>query len=71
MFNMVLLELVDWEEIFKQIRIWCTFNPFIVYLCSSFALFQQKEYEECKAKLESINDHITQGKILQSKVHMV
>ena len=26
-----------------------------------------KEYEECRAKLESINDHITQGIILRSK----
>ena len=40
---MVQLELVDWEEIFQQIRVWCTFNPFIVYLFSSFAFFQQKE----------------------------
>ena len=43
-FNMVQLELVDWEEIFQQIRVWCTFNPFIVYLFSSFAFFQQKRY---------------------------
>ena len=41
---MVQLELVDWEEIFQQIRVWCTFNPFIVYLFSSFTLFQQKLY---------------------------
>ena len=27
-----------------------------------------KEYEECKAKLESISDHINQGIILRSKV---
>ena len=27
-----------------------------------------KEYEECRAKLESINDHIAQGIILRSKV---
>ena len=27
-----------------------------------------KEYEECKAKLESINDHTTQGIILRSKI---
>ena len=33
-FNMVQLELVDWEEIFQEIRVWCTFNPFIVYLFS-------------------------------------
>ena len=39
-FNIV--QLVDWEEIFQQIRVWCTFNPFIVYLFSSFAFFQQK-----------------------------
>ena len=39
---MVQLELVDWEEIFQQIRVWCTFNPFIVYLSSSFTFFQQK-----------------------------
>ena len=27
-----------------------------------------KEHEECRAKLESVNDHITQGIILRSKV---
>ena len=43
-FNMVQLELVDWEKIFQQIRVWCTFNPFIVYLFSSFTFFQQKRY---------------------------
>ena len=41
-FNMVELEVVDWEEIFQQSRVWCTFNPFIVYLFSSFTFFQQK-----------------------------
>ena len=40
---MIQLELVDWEEIFQQIRVWCTFNPFIVYLFSSFAFFQQQK----------------------------
>ena len=42
--SMVQLELVDWEEIVQQIRVWCTFNPFIVYLFSSFTFFQQKHY---------------------------
>ena len=42
-FDMVQLELVDWEEILLQIRVWCTFNPFIVYLFSSFTFCQQKE----------------------------
>ena len=39
---MVQLELVGWEEIFQQIRVWCTFNPFTVYPFSSSTFFQQK-----------------------------
>ena len=38
---MVQLELVDWEEVFQQIRVWCTFNLIIVYLFSSFTFIQQ------------------------------
>ena len=54
---MVQMELLDWEKIFQQIRVWCTFNPFIVYLFFLLShLFNKKVDLECPQELHDLHN---------------